>query len=158
VAIGTGTVLATRGWCEGVHAWEFTVAQCGWFSWAGVSYRDPCDEEEVRRGYVLSGNDGGFCFAGAGAEYRSTGAPMCSAAYHAGLETQAQYALFTDGDVVRLVLDCDKGSLALLINGRLIGTAFNGLLRCREIYPAFAGSGLETRFTDMKFDVPLDQP
>lgn len=152
--IGTGTVLATRGWDEGKHYWEFKATHCGWFSFCGVSSKYPCDEIEIRRGYSLAGIEGGFSFAGAGTEHNL---PPTSSAFHAEMETPEKFEMFHDGDTVGLLLDCDVGSLAYFKNGKYMGEAFTGFLRCTEFVPAWGGSGLISKFEDIKFDLPIPE-
>lgn len=156
VHIGTGSILGTAAMDEGVHYWTFRAAKCGWFSFAGVAMKDASDEEEVRRGYTLPGLEGGYCFAGAGEECTAHDRES-SPAFHAYIETPARYECFRDGDRVGVLLDCTRGVLALYRNGRCVGEAFEGILRRRELYPAFGGSGLDTHFTEIRFNQPVPQ-
>ena len=154
--IGTGSILCTAAMEAGVHYWTFHATKCGWFSFAGVAEKGPSDEEEVRRGYTLPGLEGGYCFTGAGEECNEHDRETAPA-YHAYIETAEHFECFRDGDDVGLLLDCHRGVLALYRNGRCVGEAFEGLLRRRELYPAFGGSGLDTHLTDIRFNQPVPE-
>eukprot|EP00727_Mastigamoeba_balamuthi_P011276 m51a1_g6771 hypothetical protein (224) ;mRNA; f:112158-113126 len=150
VSIGQGTVVATKGYDSGRHYWEFTAEECGWHCFAGVATRDPGDDGEIRHGVILSGAECGYTFVGCSAEHSDE---QASPAFRAGIASADEYELFRPGDRVGVLLDCDAGSIELWRNGRRVGPrpAFEGLLRCRTLYPAFAGASFTTHFTDMKF-------
>lgn len=116
IVCGTGTIVCCKGYSEGKHYWEFTVAQAGWYAFAGVATRDPGDDSEVLHGHTLSGMEAGYAICG-----WSQG-PGTSPAFHAGIPTNDEYPLFQPGDRVGLLLDCESGTLDYHLNGKSVGT------------------------------------
>lgn len=76
---------------------------------------------------------------------------------HAGAHI-GSYPLFLENERVGLCLDCDNGDLWYLRNGVVQGKVFEGILhRNVKLFPAFAGTGMTTEFTDIRFDQPIPE-